>query len=162
MFYLVIDDIPVTDENSLNKICNGRSGSIKYAMCSGDLYSICGGDEKIFGSVLGSSKKWFVFQHTSGISADKWSSAFTKYKKIGVTTNHSRHKGGGWGLGGPLFGEPFLNWNKNSGSQQGVSYKDEDEAVIRAEEIIRIPSRGGYIYSSDDREIAYVDQFLPF
>ena len=162
MFYLVIDDIPVTDENSLSKICNGRSGSIKYAMCSGDLYSICGGDEKMFGSVLGSSKKWFVFQHTSGISADKWSGAFTKYKKIGVTTNHSRHKGGGWGLGGPLFGKPFLNWNNNAGYQQGVSYKDEDEAVIRAEEIIRIPSRGGYIYSSDDREIAYVDHFLPF
>lgn len=161
-FYLVIDDIPISDENSLNKICNGRTGGIQCAVCGDDLFSLCSGDEKMFSSLLGSSKKWFIFQHSSGISADKWSAAFTKYKKIGVTTNHTRHKGGGFGLGLPLFGKPFLNWNNNSGSQQGVSYKDEDEAIIRAEEIIRLPNRAGYIYSSDEREIAYVNQFLPY
>ena len=161
-FYLILDDIPITENNSLDKLCNGRTAGMKCTVSGDDVFSLCNGDEKMFGALIGTSKKWFVFQHSSGISAEKWSAAFTKYKKIGVTTNHSRHKGGGFGIGLPLFGKPFLNWNNNSGSQQGVAYKDEDEAIIRAEEITKLPNRGGFIYTSVPREIAYVNQFLPY
>ena len=143
--------------------CNsGRYIQCGCALAGDDVFSLCEGNEKLFSALLGNSQKWFVFHHSSGISAEKWSNAFSKYQKIDTTYNYGRGygKGSGYGLfGGLTHGN--VNWNRNKTNQQGYSYANKDEAVIRAEEILRLPNRSGFIYSGMTREIAHVANFLP-
>lgn len=163
-FFVILDNITIKDENSMRALISTRSGGFGCTIAGDDLLSLCDGDEKLFNSIIGDSKKWFVFHHSSGISAKKWSTAFSEYQKIDSTVNYGRSYGKGSGYGFPIGGGPFhggINWNHSKNSHQGTSYTNKDEAVIRGEEIQRLPNRGGFIYTAETREIAYVPVFLP-
>lgn len=161
-FFVILYNIAIKDDNSIRKIISTKSAGFGCAIAGDDLLSLCDGNEKLFNSILGDSKKWFVFHHSSGISAKNWSAAFSEYQKIDTTVNYGRGygKGSGYGFGGSLL-RGGMNWNRNKNTHQGVSYTNKDEAVIRGEEIQRLPNRGGYVYTADTREIAYVPVFLP-
>ena len=161
-FFVILDNIAIKDDISIRKIISTKSAGFGCAIAGDDLLSLCDGNEKLFNSILGDSKKWFVFHHSSGISAKNWSAAFSEYQKIDTTVNYGRGygKGSGYGFGGSLL-RGGMNWNRNKNTHQGVSYTNKDEAVIRGEEIQRLPNRGGYVYTADTREIAYVPVFLP-
>lgn len=161
-FFLIIDNISIREDNTMKSLLSIKTPGFRCALAGDDVFSLCEGDEKLFSSLIGNSQKWFVFHHTSGISAEKWSNAFSKYQKIDTTINYGRGygKGSGYGFfGGLTHGN--INWNRNKTNQQGYSYSNKDEAVIRAEEIQRLPNRSGFIYSGTTREIAHVATFLP-
>lgn len=161
-FFLIVDNISVRDDNAIKSLSTIKTQGFGCAIAGDDVFSLCEGNEKLFSALLGNSQKWFVFHHSSGISAEKWSNAFSKYQKIDTTYNYGRGygKGSGYGFfGGLTHGN--VNWNRNKTNQQGYSYANKDEAVIRAEEIQRLPNRSGFIYSGMTREIAHVANFLP-
>ena len=163
-FFVILDNISIKDTNSMKSIVSTKSGGFGCAITGDDLLSLCDGDEKLFNTLLGDSKKWFVFHHSSGITAKKWSAAFSEYQKIDTTINYGRGYGNsssyGFPISGGLLGGGF-NWNKNKNNHQGVSYTNKDEAIIRGEEIQKLPIRGGFVYTAETREIAYVPVFLP-
>lgn len=163
-FFLILDNLSICDENAMKTIVSVKSKGFGCAIVGDDVYSLCGGNEKLFGTLIGNSKKWFVFHHSSGISAEKWSSVFSKYQKIEATFNQGRGAGRGFGSGlsfggDSVHGNMSRNYNKNY--HQGVSYTNRDEAVIRADEILRLPERSGYVYTAATREIAHILSFLP-
>lgn len=162
-FFLILDNIGIREENGMKGLCLQQAGDFGCALAGDDVYALCGGDEKLFGTILGSSGKWFVFHHSSGLSAEKWSGAFSSYRKIDTTVNIGKNHTGGWGFGlqpgSPSHG--FLNWNSQNGTHQGYAYANKDEAVIRGEEIRGLDRRSGYIYTAAERETAYVETFLP-
>lgn len=161
-FFLIIDNISIRDDNAMKDLSSIKAQGFGCALAGDDVFSLCEGNEKLFSSLIGNSQKWFVFHHSSGISAEKWSNAFSKYQKIDTTFNYGRgyEKGSGYGFfGGLTHGN--VNWNRNKTNQQSYSYSNKDESVIRAEEIQRLPNRSGFVYSGTTREIAHVATFLP-
>lgn len=159
-FFLVLDNIGIKEDNSLKPISAMKSNGFGYAITGDDLLSLCDGDEKLFSSIVGNSTKWFVFHHGSGISAEKWSAAFSKYQKIDTTVNYGHGYGKGSGSGVPFLGSG-TNWNRHKNTHHGASFSNKDEAVIRSEEIQRLPDRGGFVYTAKTREISFVPVFLP-
>lgn len=160
-FFLIVDNISVRNDNALKSLLTNRAQGFRCAVAGNDVFSLCEGNEKLFSTLLGNSQKWFVFHHSSGISAKKWSNAFSKYQKIDTTYNYSR--GYGKGLGYGLFGSLAhgnISWNRNKTNHQSYSYVSKDEAVIRPDEIQRLHNRSGFIYSGVTREIAHVANFL--
>ena len=148
-FYLILDDIAINDDNYLKNICTINANGFNYGIYGNDVYSLCGADDSFFSSVLGNSKKWFVFHHSSGHSAEKWSGAFSTYRRIQQTTTYGSGHTGHIGL-----------FSSGMVSNRSTSYTDKQEAVIPAEEISRLTARGGIVYSADEREISIVDKFL--
>lgn len=161
-FFLIVDNISIRDDNAIKSLSTSKDHGFGCAIAGDDVFSLCEGNEKLFSALLGNSQKWFVFHHSSGISAEKWSNAFSKYQKIDTTYNYGRGsgKGSGYGFfGGLTHGN--ANWNRNKTNQQGYTYANKDEAKIRADEILSLPKRSGFIYSGNIREIAHVAEFLP-
>lgn len=162
--FVILDNLALWEENAMKSLCSVKARGFYCSVVGSDLFALCDGNKALFDSLIGSSQKWFIFQHGSGISAEKWSGAFSTYRKIETTTNISRGYGRNSGLGGSAGGGMFhigLNWGRSRNGQQGYSYVDKEEAVVRAEEIQRLPRRGGYVYTAADRTIAHISEFLP-
>lgn len=163
-FLLILDNIPIRDDNSMKDISLTNSGGFACAIAGDDVLSLCDGNEQLFGALVGHSSKWFVFHHNPGPGSEMWSVAFSKYKMIDTTTNfghgYSSGHGSGYSLGGGHLSSG-TNWNNNHSSHQGYSYVNKDEAIIRGEEISRLPPRSGYVYTAQTREIAHIGTFLP-
>lgn len=156
-FYLILDDLTIREDNALKELVSVKAKGINLAVVGEDVLTLCENDEKMFSTMIGRSSKWFVFHHSSGISAQNWSTAFTKYKKIEETVNYGRGSGSGSGFGYPAN----ISWHKNRNDYQGIAYSNKDEDVVRADEITNLPGRGGFVYTALTREIAYINSFLP-
>lgn len=163
-FYLILDNLSIRQDNAIKTLCGLNSANAHCAVVGKDVFSLCEGNDGLFGMILGSVNKIFLFQHGPGPGAEKWSSAFSKYIKIDTTVNYGRGSGSGGGLGFPLQGgflSGGINWSNMKNSYNGFGYQDKDEMVIRAEEIIKLSERGGYVYTTSSGELAYINTFLP-
>lgn len=162
--FVILDGLTLREENAMKSLCGVKARGFYCSIVGSDLFALCQGDKALFDSLLGSSQKWFIFQHSSGISAEKWSEVFSTYHKIETTTNVGHGYGRSGGLGASIgFGGFHIgpNWSSSRNGQMGYSYADKDESVVRAEEIQRLPHRGGYVYTAANREIAHISEFLP-
>ena len=144
-FYLVIDGLMLTEENGLKSMITSKSGNCHVGISADDFYSACGGDEKLFSTLLGDCHKWFVFRHGSGLSADMWSKALGEFEKF--------EKMGGFGVAG---GAPVIV--KKPPAPAGVFHKPTP--VVYAKQIQDMQQREGFVYTASPRELAHIKRFL--
>lgn len=140
-FLLILDGLRVTDDK-LAALLSTKTAGFRFVLSTSDPCTAFGGDDKRFDATTSGADKWFVFHHM-GTGAEWWSNRFGSYEKLQQTS------GTGYHVGGP------------SGMHFRDDYTPVSERIIRPEEIARLGNRGGFVYTSANREIAAVEQFIP-
>ena len=130
-FSLMIDDIAFVNNDMLkNTVC--QKSNHRNIIVSKDLYSLTGGKEDVFSSIIGEAEKTVLFAHSSSISCDKWSKYMGEYDKIDVSYNRNS----GW--------SQSSRWGYNANAGQTETLKRE--AKVKSEEINRLSQNEAFIY----------------
>jgi len=144
---LVIDSISVEASEALSKILKTNFQNCGFMLVSEDAYSALGGNDSLFSSFVGSASKYVVFNHTSAISAGKWSQAIGDYDKHEVSKNY---------LNTANYNSAFsIIPGQTQGDNLNVSLKRENR--VKPEEIMRMRSNEAYIYDAQNQEFAYCE-----
>ena len=132
-FSLLIDDIPFVNNDILkNTIC--QKSNHNNIILSKDLYTLTGGKEDVFSSLIGEVEKTILFGHSSNISCEKWSKYIGEYEKIDVSYNSS----GGW--------SQSSNWGYSSQNGQRETLKREHK--VKPEQINSLSQNEAFVYDN--------------
>lgn len=142
---IIIDSIPINSNESYASYMKSPSENVCKTISSDDLYSMVGGDEKLFASVVSESQIKIVMQHSSGHSAIKWAEMFGQYDKY--EESYQTQYGSSRQTPFSIFSSPnhsrSVNVNKNR------------EYVVKPEMISRMANGEAYILSDALGELAH-------
>jgi hypothetical protein len=148
--YLITDELYSEGGDLFANFMKVRSEKCKLAISAKDVYALCGGDDKLFHTILGNSEKLVLFCHSSGASALKWVDAIGQYDKTEITKSHNR----GRTRQNPVrLGE---NTTYGYNTSNTTNYNLKREYIIKPEAINRMLPTEVYIVNSVNREIAYI------
>jgi len=132
-FTLLLDDIPFTSNDFLKSTVCQRSNH-RNIILSKDLYSLVGGKDETFNTIVGGAERAVLFAHSSSSSCDKWSKYLGEYEKIDVSYNDS----GGF--------SQSSNWGYNSHYGQTETLKREHK--VKPEEIRTLSQNEAFIFDN--------------
>ena len=130
-FSLMIDDIAfVNNEMLKNALC--QKSKHHNVIVSKDLYALTGGKEDVFAAIIGEAEKTVLFNHSSGLSCEKWSKYVGEYEKIDVSQNYNSgwHQSGKWGF------------NSNQGQRETI----KREPKVKPEQINCLSQGEAFVY----------------
>ena len=132
-FSLFVDDISFTNNDLLkNTICQKSKHS--NIILSKDLYSLTGGKDDVFSTIISEADKTVLFAHNSGTSCEKWSKYLGEYDKIDLSNNRS----GGYGAVGRVM------YSSNSGQTETL----KREHRVKPEQIRSLSQGEAFIFDS--------------
>ena len=130
-FSLLIDDIAFMNNDILkNAIC--QKSNHHNVIVSKDLYALTGGKEDVFAAIIGEAEKTVLFNHSSGISCEKWSKYIGEYEKIDVSYNDNS----GW--------NQSSKWGFNTNHGQREALKREPK--VKPEQINCLSQGEAFVY----------------
>ena len=143
-YMLIVDSIPVDTNDSFSKLMKTPSRGSLRTIVSEDLYSMTGGDEKLFSAMVGDAGIIVVMQHYSGQSAMKWAETFGQYDKYeeSYSTNNGRSR------------EPFKLFSSHN-SSSSVSIAKTRSFIVQPEQISRLGNGEAYVISAALGQIAH-------
>jgi hypothetical protein len=146
---LITDEIYSENGDLFANFIKIRNDKCKLTISAKDVYALCGGNEKLFHTILGNSEKLVVFSHSSGVSALKWAEAIGQYDKTEITKSHNR----GRTRQNPVrFGE---NTTYGYNTSNTTNYNLKREYIVKPESINRMLPNEVYIVDSVNKEIAH-------
>ena len=113
---------------------------------SDDLYSMTGGDERTFSTLIGNSQITIVMSHTSGNSSTKWAEVFGQYDKY--ETSYSKSKGSSRRTPFSVFSSPHQS--------SSISISERREYIVKPEAIMRMGYGEAYVLSAARGELAHL------
>lgn len=145
-YTVIIDSIPIDANEEYATYMKAPSDKICKMICTDDLYSMVGGDEKLFAAVVGNSQISVIMNHRSGNSATKWAEVIGQYDRY--DESYSTSTGGSR--------EPFkLFETKNH--QSGVSVSKNRAFIVQPEQITRMGQTEAYILTAALGELAHLN-----
>lgn len=138
-FVLVVDDLQIANNDDFNELIASFPDSSPLFMLNQDVYSYCNGVDARFYTLAGKFDKKLIMQHSSAVSAKKWSDVFGDYERQEITHNYG-----------------YSTENNVSNVNHGTSTSKNKENRVLAEAIVKM--RDGEIYLADTNrpEIAHM------
>ena len=141
----IADELSTENNELFGHLIRTHSDKCKMTVSSRDLFAMCGGDEKMFHTLIGNSGKIVIFGHASGASAAKWAEAIGYYDKTETSTSYST------GKSRQTMFQLFPGSNRTS----TTNYNIKREYIIKPEQINRMQPNEVYIYDSFGTELAH-------
>jgi hypothetical protein len=142
-FTLLIDDVAFTNNELLkNAVC--QKSNHRNILVSNDLYSLTGGKEDTFSTLVGTADKTVLFAHSSSTSCEKWSRYLGEYEKIDVAENINS----GW------FQSSRWGYSTNSGQTETL----KREHKVKPEQLKSLSQSEAFIY--DKRTDDLIQTFI--
>lgn len=91
-YALIVDSIPLHASKMFSEYIKAPSNKISRFFATDDLFTMVGGDEKVFTSLIGDSANIIVMAHPVGQSAIKWAEMFGQYDKYEQTISKGKSK----------------------------------------------------------------------
>jgi len=145
-YQIVIDSIPIDSNESYAAYIRSPSDKVCKTISSDDFYSMVGGDDKVFSSVVGNAQILIIMNHPSGHSATKWSEIFGQYDKF--EESYSTSRGGSRKTPLSLMISP--NYNRT------VSVSKNRDYIVKPETISRLSNGEAYVLSAALGELAHL------
>ena len=137
-FSLLIDDIAFTNNELLkNAVC--QKSNHHNILLSKDLYSLTGGKDETFSTIIGEAEKTVLFAHNSSTSCEKWSKYLGEYEKIDVA--HNQNSG---------FSQSS-KWGYNTNSGQTETLKREHK--VKPEQIKSLSQNEVFVYDNTNSNL---------
>ncbi len=142
---LISDNLSSSGNELMKKVLCERTEKCKLISCSSDAYSMCGGDEKTFSTVVGNCEDIIILGHSSGATCTKWAEMIGYYNK--EEESHSVAKGS-------MRHSPFSLF---PGSNNTITkdYRIKREYIVRPELINRMGSNEVYAYRHSNNELIH-------
>ena len=132
-FSLLIDDVAFTNNELLkNAVC--QKSNHRNIILSKDLYSLTGGKEDTFSTIVGEAEKTVLFAHSSSTSCEKWSKYLGEYEKIDVQYNQNA----GW--------NQSSKWGYTQNTGQTETLKREHK--VKPEQIRSLSPNEAFVYDN--------------
>jgi hypothetical protein len=141
----VADELSTENSEVFTGFIRMNNVKCKMTICSKDVYAMCGGEEKVFHTILGNSAKVVIFCHISGASATKWAEAIGYYDKMEVTTSYSS------GSSRQSKFQMFPGSNKTN----TTNYNQKREYIVKPEQISRMQPNEVYIIDGVTPQLAH-------
>ena len=132
-FSLFLDDVSIANNELLKNLLSQKSGHNNIIL-SRDFYSLLGGRDDVFSTIVGETDKTVLLSHGSHISCEKWSKYIGEYDKIDVAENRNA----GW--------SQSSNWGYST--NQGQTMTEKREYKIKPEQLNRLVSGEIIIYDN--------------
>lgn len=145
-YTLLVDAIPLNANEAYANYLKTPTDRICTMISSDDFYSMMGGDERAFSTLIGNSQITVVMSHNSGNSATKWAEVFGQYDKY--ETSYSRSKGSSRRTPFSLFASPHQS--------SSVSISERREYVVKPEAIMRMGYGEAYVLTAARGELAHL------
>lgn len=145
-YTLLLDSIPLNGNEAFANYLKSPTDRICTMISSDDFYSMMGGDERAFSTLIGNSQITVVMSHTSGNSATKWAEVFGQYDKY--ETSYSKSKGSSKRTPFSIFSSPHQS--------SSVSISERREYVVKPESIMRMGYGEAYILTAARGELAHL------
>lgn len=145
-YTLLVDAIPLNANEAYANYLKAPTDRICTMISSDDFYSMMGGDERAFSTLIGNSQITVVMSHNSGNSAMKWAEVFGQYDKY--ETSYSRSKGSSRRTPFSLFSSPHQS--------SSVSISERREYVVKPEAIMRMGYGEAYVLTAARGELAHL------
>lgn len=145
---LVISNVDIQENGSLCNMIKSKTSNCNIIISADDLFALANSEEKVFHTVLGNCERMAILQHTSGMSAQKWSEAIGYYDKIDVSTSYGKTRSQQVAHFFPIY--------TNSST---TNYSNKRENIVKPEEITRLSHDEAFIYEGDRTSITHV-QFI--
>lgn len=145
-YTLLVDAIPLNANEAYANYLKTPTDRICTMISSDDFYSMMGGDERAFSTLIGNSQITVVMSHNSGNSAIKWAEVFGQYDKY--ETSYSRSKGSSRRTPFSLFASPHQS--------SSVSISERREYVVKPEAIMRMGYGEAYVLTAARGELAHL------
>lgn len=145
-YTLLVDSIPLNANEAYGDYLKTPTDKVCTMISSDDFYSMMGGDERAFATLIGNSQITIVMSHTSGNSATKWAEVFGQYDKY--ETSYSRSKGSSRRTPFSLFASPHQS--------SSVSISERREYIVKPEIITRMGYGEAYVLTAARGELAHL------
>ena len=145
-YTVIVDSIPISSNEAYASYMHSPSEKVCKTIVSDDFYSMVGGDEKIFSSLIGDSQILIVMHHTSGNSATKWAEIFGQYDKY--EESYSKTKGTNKSTPFSILPSPSYS--------RSVSTSQKREYIVKPEAITRMTNGEAYVLSMARGELAHL------
>ena len=141
----IADELSTESNELFSSFIRLHDDHCKLTVCSRDLFTMCGGDEKVFNTILGNSEKIVLFAHSLGASAAKWAEAIGYYDKTETSNSYSK---------GFSRQRPFqLYPSSNSTNTTNLNIKREH--IVKPEEINRMQPNEVYIFDNITKQLLH-------
>lgn len=144
-YVVIIDSIPIDANEKYAAYIKAPSNKICKMICTDDLYSMVGGDEKLFAAVVGNSQISVIMNHRSGNSATKWAEVIGQYDRY--DESYSTSTGGSRA--------PFEIF-ETINHQKSVSLSKNRAFIVQPEQIARMGQTEAYILTAALGELAHL------
>jgi hypothetical protein len=141
----IADELSTENSELFAGLIRMHNEHCKLTVCSRDVFAMCGGEEKIFHTIIGNSGKIVLYAHSSGAGATKWAEAIGYYDKMETSTAHSTGK----------YNQSPFKLFPGSNTTSTTNYNIKREFIIKPEEINRMRPGEVYIFDSLTQELAH-------
>jgi hypothetical protein len=141
----VADELSAENSEIFTGLIRMNNGKCKLTVSSRDVYAMCGGEEKVFHTILGNSPRAVIYGHSSGVSATKWADAIGQYDKMEVSTSYSS---------GSSRQSPF-QLLAGSNTTNTTNYNQKRAYIVKPEEIMRMRPNEVYIMDGVSKQLAH-------
>ncbi len=142
---LVTDDLSSSNNELLKKLLSEKNDTCKMIACGDDMFSVCAGDDKVFGTLVGNSENVLILGHSSGATCIKWAETIGYYNKEEETQSFEK---------GSMRHSPFTLF-PGSNTSTSKSYSIKREYIVRPELINRMSSNEFYMYRHSDNKLIH-------
>lgn len=142
---LVTDDLSSANNEILKKFLSEKNDKCKMISCGDDMFSVCSGDDKLFGTLVGNSENVLILGHSSGATCTKWAETIGYYNKEEETQSFEK---------GSMRHSPFTLF-PGSNTSTSKSYSIKREYIVRPELINRMSSNEFYMYRHSDNKLIH-------
>jgi len=140
-FVLIIDDIVLDSNEKMVKLVKESGRNYTVTISADDIFSVVGGDAKIFDSIVGKAEKCFIMRQSSGKSSEKWAEVIGHYEKEELTQsqgNHMTFKGG--------FGY---------GANNSYNVNIKNDYIVKPQEIQHMNNNDVYIFDKKSGSLSF-------
>ena len=144
----IADELSTKNNELFSNLIEMPDVHCKLTVCSSDVFAMCGGEEKIFNTILGNIKnsgKIVIYAHTPGASANKWADAIGHYDKIETSTSNTT---------GSSRQSPFQLF-PGSSTTNTINRNIKREHIIKPEEINRMQHNEVYIFDRSKQKLVH-------
>lgn len=144
-FVLIADNISSVNNEKVKKFITENSNNCQCIISNQDVFSMIGGEEKVFNTLVGISEQIIILRHASGATCNRWAESIGYYDKEEESQSFST---------GKMKATPFSLFSGSNTTQQ-KSYSIKREYIIKPEEINRMTENEVYLYRHTDNKLIH-------
>lgn len=142
---LVTGNLSSANNEILKKFLSEKNDKCKMISCGDDMFSVCSGDDKLFGTLVGNSENVLILGHSSGATCSKWAETIGYYNKEKETQSFEKSS---------MRHSPFSLF-PGSSTSTSKSYAAKREYIVRPEHINRMNQNEFYLYRHSDNKFIH-------